>query len=358
MTDIPVWDDGAWQGFEPLGSDTVADLCVVGLGGSGLAAVSEGLEAGLNVVGIDAGPVAGEAAGRNGGFLLAGMPLFYHQAVERWGNAPAVYQMTLDEMQKIMRQPGTRQVGSLRIADTDAELADIEAETAALRRDSFPVETYAGPEGEGLLLPADGTCNPMLRCRSMALDLASSGARLFEHTKAESIETGRVVTSRGVISAETIVVAIDGRLELLFPDVEVTTARLEMLATAPVPERTRRPVYTAYGYIYWQQLPGGEIALGGLRDRFAEHSWSTDPGPTDDVQRALDGYLAEMGVDAPVTHRWAGHAAYTLDRTPIFTEHSHGVWVIGGYSGHGNVLGAVYGRAAVRAALGESVSLL
>ena len=70
--------------------DVAADVCVVGLGGSGLAAVGAALEAGATVVGIDAGPIAGGAAGRNGGFLLAGGALFHHAAVAAWGEERAV----------------------------------------------------------------------------------------------------------------------------------------------------------------------------------------------------------------------------------------------------------------------------
>lgn len=362
MTNIPVWEEGGWAGLGSLGGSVETDLCVIGLGGSGLSAVEEGLEAGLDVVGIDAGMVAGEAAGRNGGFLLAGLALFYNEAVARWGEAARrVYRMSLDELDRIMSQPAARRVGSLRIADTDAELADIGDELSALRAHGFEAHPYDGPEGEGILLPGDGVCNPLRRCRDMVGALLNSGVSLFEGTRATKIGTGRVETKRGVIEASHIVVAVDGRLERLFPRLkgDVRTARLEMLATEPVLKRYDRPVYKAYGYIYWQQLANGSIALGGLRDRFAEHSWTMTPGPSPELQGALDGYLAELGVDAAVTHRWAGHAAYTPDRVPIYTEIDPGVWVVGGYCGHGNVLGSVYARAAVRSAVaGEREPLL
>jgi len=358
VTDTPVWETGDWEGLDALAGGREADLCVVGLGGSGLAAVDEGLALGLDVVGIDAGRVAGEAAGRNGGFLLAGMPLFYHEAVLRWGDAARiVYQLTLAELDRIMTtQQTTARVGSLRIADDDAELADIGDELSALRAHGFESHPYDGPEGEGLLLPADGSCNPMRRCRGMVADLVSGGASLYERTRAVEIGNGRVETEGGVIEADQIVVAVDGRLELVFPRLQgqVRTARLEMLATEPIERRYDRPVYTAHGYIYWQQLPDGSVALGGLRDRFADHSWTTEPGPTPELQDALEGYLGELGIEATITHRWAGHAAYTPDRAPIYTELDPGVWVVGGYCGHGNVLGAVYARAAVRSAVSGS----
>ena len=354
VIDRPVWDKDSWAGLAPLDGDAAADLCVVGLGGSGLAAVDEGLRLGKSVVGVDAGAVAGEAAGRNGGFLLAGMSVSYNEARDRWGRETAqkVYRMSLDELDRILTQPASRRTGSLRIADSDAELDDISLELAALREDGFEAEPYDGPEGPGMHLAYDGVCNPMQRARDLVPGLVEKDAALYENTRVTSIEPNRVITELGAIEAERIVVAVDGRIELLLPELKgrVRTARLEMLSTEPMAIRYTKANYTAYGYIYWQQLPDGRLAIGGLRDRFAEHSWSVQPGPTDEVQSALDGYLDDLGIEAAVECRWAGHAAYTEDRAPIYEEIRAGAFVVGGYCGHGNVLGSVYGRAAVRSA--------
>src|ERR687894_294002 len=116
----PVWGDpAAWQNPPALAGDANADLCVIGLGGSGLAAVGAALDAGASVVGIDAGPVAGGAAGRNGGFLLAGGAHFHHTAVAAWGEARAVgvYEESLAELDRLADELGplVRRVGSLRI---------------------------------------------------------------------------------------------------------------------------------------------------------------------------------------------------------------------------------------------------
>ncbi len=362
MTDRPVWADRPWRALRTVTASQTADVCVVGLGGSGLAAVDEALNLGKSVIGVDAGPVAGEAAGRNGGFLLAGMAESYHDAIARWGDAARdMYQMTLDELDILMAQPASRRTGSLRIAASPEELKHVATEIEALVADDFPVERYSGPEGEGALFPLDGVCNPMQRCQDLALRLIDDGAALHEHSRALSVESNRVETEQGVINAEQVIVAIDGRLELLFPELEgrVRTARLEMLATEPFVHRFDRPVYTSWGYLYWQQLDWGSLAIGGMRDRFMEESWSVSYGPTKPLQEALDEFVRGMGITAQVTHRWAGHAAYTPDRAPIYEEIRPNVWVVGGYCGHGNVMGSIYGRAAVRSAIaGEREPLL
>ena len=139
----PVWGDPtAWANPPALTGEVSADVCVVGLGGSGLAAVGAALEAGASVVGIDAGPIAGGAAGRNGGFLLAGAARFHHDAVAAWGRerAAGIYAESLAELDRLAAEVGAlaRRVGSLRIPASEAEADDIADQLAALQRDGFP----------------------------------------------------------------------------------------------------------------------------------------------------------------------------------------------------------------------------
>ena len=112
----PVWGDPSAGSNPPrLADEVAADVCVVGLGGSGLAAVGAALEAGASVVGLDAGPIAGGAAGRNGGFLLAGAARFHHDAVAAWGRerAAGIYAESLVELDRLFAEVGplARRVG-------------------------------------------------------------------------------------------------------------------------------------------------------------------------------------------------------------------------------------------------------
>jgi gamma-glutamylputrescine oxidase len=356
---LPVWDDGAWAGLPRLEGDVSADVCVVGLGGSGLACIGELLRLGASVVGVDAGTVAGGAAGRNGGFLLAGAAEFYHDAVAAWGRgrALAIYRATMSELGRIAAETpdAVRRPGSLRIAASDDEIEDCRAQLAAMRADGLAVEWYQGAEGTGLLIPGDGVFDPLRRCRTLAKRLVDAGARLFEHSPAAQPQAGEVRTPGGRVRCDRIIVAVDGRLERLVPALagRVRTARLQMVATAPLPEiRFPRPCYMRYGYEWWQQLPDGRMALGGFRDRGGEPEWTCDAEPCDAVQGMIEGFLrGTLGIHEPITHRWAASVGYTDDGLPVLAEVEPGVWVIGGYSGTGNVVGSICGRAAAQLAL-------
>ena len=357
----PVWDDGLWPGLPRLDRDLTADACVIGLGGSGLSCIDELLAMGRTVVGIDTADVAAGAAGRNGGFLLSGTADFHHDAVAALGRERAVRitELTLDEMQRIASQaPGTvRVTGSIRIAESDDELADCARQRDAMRADGFATDDYDGPMGRGLSIHGDASFQPLARCRALATTLCANGAQLFSRTAAQLFGDGTVRTASGRISCDQIFIAVDGRLEALLPELAgtVRTARLQMLATAPTRDvSVPCPVSARYGFDYWQQLPDGSLVLGGGRDRSMDSEWNADPTPSAVIQDYLTSVLRDkLKVSAPVTHRWGALVSYTSTGLPVLGEIRPGVWAAGGYSGTGNIIGALAGRALARAAFGE-----
>lgn len=366
LANVPVWDDGRWESLPTLDHDASCGTCVVGLGGTGLTAIGELLGRGEDVVGMDATDVGAGAAGRNGGFLLAGAYDFYHDAVRLHGRARAlgIFNATLAEIERIrLATPDCiRFVGSRRLAADATEITDCREQLRVMRADSLAVEWYDGPDGVGLTLPSDAAFNPLARCRTLAQAARAGGARLFAHSAVTGIQPGLVTTELGSVRCQRIIVAVDGKLEVLLPELSarVRTARLQMLATEPTTERSVAcPMYYREGFEYWQQLPNGSIALGGFRDRAGEGEWTANTQPTDSVQQMLDRFLREyLGVHAPVSHRWAASAGYSRDGLPVAGEIRERVWAVGGYSGTGNVIGALCGRAIVELALDGNDSAL
>src|SRR4051794_9223407 len=354
----PVWGDPAdWANPPALAGDVRADVCVVGLGGSGLAAVGALLDAGAGVAGVDAGPVGGGAAGRNGGLLVAGAERTHHEAIADYGRerAVALYRATLAEIARLAAELGpdiVRLVGSVRRPLDAEEADDCRRQLEALRADGFPAE----PHGDGVLVPGDGSIDPLARCRRAATLARARGAALYSATPALDVRGDRVSTPQGEVRCGAVVVAVDGGLERLLPELagRVRSTRLQMLATAPVAPRFERPEYQNWGQEYWQQLPSGSVALGGRRKPHAADEWGAPPIPSEAVQADLDAFLRDgLGIGAPVTHRWAGEVGYTDDELPLLEEIRPGVLVVGGLNGHGNVMGSAAARAAAAIALGR-----
>jgi glycine/D-amino acid oxidase-like deaminating enzyme len=362
MDNVPLWDDGRWTPLPRLVGEVAADVCVVGLGGSGLACVDELLSLGLDVVGLEASSVAGGASGRNAGFLRAGLASFHHEAVRRFGRDRAVrlYRLTAAERERMLHEAPehVRRTGYLRLAHDAEEERDCRAHHAALRADDLPCTWYDGSLGRGVLVPDDAVCNPLARCRWQALALAGRGARLFEDSAAVQITSDQVESAAGRVSCRSVVVAVDGGLAAALPEFRgrARSARLQMLATAPAPDVTFPAAIGARrGWDYWQQTPDHRVALGGCRDVGGTEEWTTVAWPSERVQQALERLLRErLGVRAPVTHRWAATVSYTDDGLPHLAEVRPGVWAVGAYSGTGNLLGAALGRAAARLASGHT----
>lgn len=358
----PIWDDRDWRPLPKLTGPQRADVCVIGLGASGLAAMEELVAQGVTAVGVEAYTVGAGAAGRNGGFVLAGLAKFFNETVAQFGEEAArtIYRLTAEEIERQAEEMPAivRVTGSLRIAADADEKADCAKHLAALRYCGFAAEPYAGPEGEGLLIPTDGVIQPLHRVRAVAQRLRTREVRLYEDSAVRKIVPGSVVTDKGTVYCDSVIVAVDGRLEQVLPELagRVRTARLQMLATAPAPEVDfSRPVYYRQGYEYWQQLPDRSLALGGFRDHALEAEWTQEDFPTERIQALQEKFLREhLKVRAPITHRWAASVGYTPDGLPILEEVRAKTWAVGGYNGTGNIVGVLGARAAARLACGQT----
>lgn len=365
MQNVPLWADAAEAGTAPLPrllDEVTTDVCVVGLGATGLACLDELQSIGVDAIGIDAGAVAGAAAGRNGGFLRAGLSSFHHEAVARYGRdrAARLYRLTAAERERMMTEWPSyiRRTGCLRLAHDAEEARDCRLQHDALRGDDLPVAWYDGPMGVGVLVPDDAACNPLARCRAQAAALRGRGVRLFEHSPATRVAGDYVETPAGRVRCRGVVVCVDGALAQVLPELgeRARPARLQMLATAPdsagVPPAA---IGTRWGWDYWQRTADGRVALGGCRDVGGEAEWTNDAAPTEPVQHALERRLRDgLEVRAPITHRWAAVVSYTADGLPLLEQVRPRVWAVGAYNGTGNLLGPVLGRAAARLVSGRT----
>jgi glycine/D-amino acid oxidase-like deaminating enzyme len=276
-----------------------------------------------------------------------------------------MYSATMVERERILhRFPAlARRCGYLRLAHDADEERDCRAHLDALRADRWPATWYDGLLGKGLLVPGDAAIDPLARCRAEAAMSVAGGATLFEQSPANRLSRGLVETADGVVHCSVVIVAIDGALADVLPELEgrVWPVRLQMLASGPHPAGLLpHALGTRWGWDYAQQLPGGIIAFGGCRDVGGDAERTSDTSPTAPVQAALERRFREViGVAPTVTHRWAAAAGYTADGLPVLEQVRPGIWATGGYSGTGNLFGAACARNVARLAIGrESTSLL
>jgi glycine/D-amino acid oxidase-like deaminating enzyme len=341
-----------WQGHP--------DVVVIGGGVTGCSCALTLAEAGVRVRLHEVREIAAGASGRNGGFALRGATVAYDVARDRLGPEQARRLMDLTERSQARLEQlagdAFRRVGSLRLAADERERDELRREHDALRTDGFAVEwvdeltgpldtLYAG----AILHPHDGALQPARWVRRLARRAADAGADVREHSPmdVESVE------------ADAVVVCGDGYTAQLLPELAalVVPTRGQVLVTEPLPvQQYPRPHYARAGWDYWQQLPDGRLVLGGQRDAaLAEESTEVD-AVTPAVQDRLEDLLeALVGHRPRVEGRWSGMWGTTPDLLPLVghVPGRDGVWLAGGYSGHGNVLGLACGDLVARAVLGS-----
>lgn len=321
-------------------------------------AATEAATRGLEVIGIDAGAVGDGASGRNGGFLLAGAADFHHVLASRLGaaHATALYERTMAELtQQLHLTPdAVRRVGSIRLAASPQEVTDCARQAAAMSRDGLEVEEVSGVYGTGLRFPHDAAMHPGRRCASLAAMAVTAGVQLWPHTPAFRVAGHRVIARGCDLDARVgVLVAIDGGLDEVVPELakEVRTARAQMLATAmdvASEDVVPCPMYSRWGYDYWQRLPDGRLVVGGGRDIGGDEEWTAVDGVTPAVQSALEDVVGDLiGDRVTITHRWSGRIGFTPSRLPICRLLEPGLAVAGGYCGTGNVIGPMAAKAAL-----------
>lgn len=345
--------------------DGPAEVEIVGGGITGCSCALTLAAGGRRVRLHEAREIASGASGRNGGFALRGGAMAYDSARSWLGaeEAAEYWRLTEAYVTRLEALGGNafRRTGSLRLAGEDERDA-LQDEYEALRVDGFAAEwreelpsTLAGRFGGALFHPGDGVLQPARLVRRLAEAAAAAGVEIREHHRIHAL---------GELEAETVIVATDGYPSGLLGGLEglIIPTRGQMLATEPLAERLfPLPHYGRHGYDYWHQDEEGRLLVGGFRDADMESEFTASEETTPRIQGALEDFVEVLlGRRPAITHRWAGIFGLVPDLMPVVGRlpGREGLWVAGGYSGHGNVLGLMCGDLLARAILGDPHPLL
>jgi glycine/D-amino acid oxidase-like deaminating enzyme len=351
-----------------LDGSTEADVAIVGGGLTGLWTAWYLLERDprLRVVVLEKEIAGFGASGRNGGWCSALFPRST-ASLERAHGKDAALAMrramidTVGEVGRVTADAGIdcdyASGGTIAYARSAVQKRAALAEIAEAERygvdeirwlDAGDVHA-AGALGASL----DRHCarlHPGKLVRGLAAALEARGVRILEQTEVTGVGSGRVETTRGVVSAEHIVVATEGYTATL----PTTRRRILplyslMIATEPLPPAFWDAIGIAHGQtftdyrhllIYGQRTADDRFAFGGRGARY--HWGSAIRSEYDRVPRVFDHLrrtlvdLFPAAVDAAVTHRWGGPLGVPRDwHASVAYDPATRIGRAGGYVGDG-----------------------
>ncbi len=243
----------------PLTSDTRADVCIIGGGYCGLwtAIRLKERDASLDVVVIEKDLCGAGASGRNGGFVLSWWAKFgslmkicgSEEAVRlARASADAVTELgTFCEARGI--DAHFRADGWLWTATSPAQDGSWNSLIETLERyQQYPFQTWepaqvarrAGSDRHlsGVFEPTAASVQPALLARGLRRAALSKGVRLYENTPMRRLDRARpprVVTPRGTVTAEKVVVAMNAWASM-FPELrrKIVVVSSDIVATQPM----------------------------------------------------------------------------------------------------------------------------
>lgn len=366
--------------FAPLQGATRADVCIVGGGYTGLSAALHLAQRGLKVVLLEAHRVGFGASGRNGGQVGSGQRLEQDELEQIAGVDAARRLWDLGEEAKALvrrliddhAMPCRYAPGIVHACRKPAEVAHARANAEKLQRDyGYDRIEPLGRAALQAILPSDEYCggdidrgaghlHPLNFAIGLAKAAAAAGAQLHEGSTVTDIDQGprpRVITAAGHVEADHVILAANGYLGGLMPQVAARVMPINnfIVATEPLGPRAASVLRenvavadTRFVVNYWRLSEDNRLLFGGGESygyRFPDIA-KTVRGPMLQVYPHLK--------DTRIDYAWGGTLAITMSRLPCFLRVAPNILSASGYSGHGVALATLAGKVLAEAVAGKA----
>ncbi len=348
--------------FAPLTETISADVCVIGGGYTGLSTALHLAKAGRRVVVLEAQRVGFGASGRNGGQLGSGQRVDQTTLEAAVGKDRAQILWRLGEDAKALvkgliadhqidcyLKPGVAWTGSSakEVSELHSYADHLEASYGYEQLEILDAQAChavcRSPDYKGGVIDWGAAhLHPLAYALGLARAAQDAGAIIHESTRVTKIEHGAravVHTERGTVSADHIVLACNGYLSGLAPEVTARVMPINnfILATEPLGDRTKEVLTkdiavadSRFVVNYFRLSHDGRLLFGGGESygyRFPQDIAAVVRKPMSVVFPGLK--------DVRVDYAWGGTLGITMKRFPYLARIAPNVLSASGYSGHG-----------------------
>jgi glycine/D-amino acid oxidase-like deaminating enzyme/nitrite reductase/ring-hydroxylating ferredoxin subunit len=350
----------------PLTADAHADVCIVGAGIAGLTTAYLLAKEGKRAIVVDDGPTAGGETCRTTAHLVSALDdRFYH--LERLHGAEGArlaaqsHAAAIDKIEQIVRDENidcdfTRLDGYLFVPPGD-DRAQLDDELKAAHRagltdvsrvERAPVQTF--DTGPALRFPRQGQFHVLKYLNGVADAAKRRGAVIYNGTHVDRMEGGkgaRVETSRGVITADAIVVATNSPVN----DLVAIHTKQAAYRTFVVGARVKRDSIPQillwdtpdpYHYVRLQRAAGHDVLIVGGED----HKTGQANDAEERFQRLQQWTRERFPHVEGFEFQWSGQVMEPVDslaligRNPLDRDN---VYIATGDSGNGMTHGTIAG---------------
>ena len=383
-----LWADTATSAheFPRLQHDIQADVAIIGGGYTGLSAAHHLANSGLEPLVLEAHRPGWGASGRNGGVVTAKFrPSFpaiaaasgrdvarrmYEIAHEAVGAVGELVE-TLDIKGAAFTRNGQVKAAhnreTLRYAVDEARWLETELNDrtmSVLTAEQVREETGSAAFVGGVRSTGSGGIHPLNYLHGLARGVAAKGVGVFSHSPALRIgREGSVVlveTPGGTVRARQVVIATNAYSDLTPATGSFKHAlipfRSAIIATAPLSANlaatimpTRRTYTETRRMMRWFRKVDDRVVFGG-RGAFGKQD---SPAAFRALHKAMVGIFPQLA-DVPLSHKWSGLVAMTLDALPHVGRVDDRVLFAMGYNGAGVAMSTLMGRYVAAFARGES----
>jgi glycine/D-amino acid oxidase-like deaminating enzyme/nitrite reductase/ring-hydroxylating ferredoxin subunit len=349
-----------------LASDLNADVCIVGAGIAGLTTAYLLSNEGKRVIVVDDGPTAGGETCRTTAHLVSALDdRFYH--LERLHGAEGArlaaqsHAAAIDKIERIVHDEAiacdfTRLDGYLFVPPGD-DPAQLEDELKAAHRAGLtdvsrvaraPVTTF--DTGPALKFPRQGQFHVLKYLNAVAAAAQRRGAQIYNGSHVERIRGGkdaRVETTRGVITADAIVVATNSPVN----DLVAIHTKQAAYRTFVVGARVKRDSVPQillwdtpdpYHYVRVQRAEGYDVLIVGGEDHKTGQANDAEERFRRLQQWTRERFTQVEGFD----FQWSGQVMEPVDSLALIGRNpldSDNVYIATGDSGNGMTHGTIAG---------------